>query len=43
MFDDCVTIHECNDIIIANESGFYCNEYRDGTMGFNLNNEHSKK
>jgi hypothetical protein len=40
--NNCVTIHEYNDIKIANELGFYCNNCKDAIIGFNQNNEKTK-
>jgi hypothetical protein len=40
-FDNCVKVHEYNDVKIANELGFYCDVCKDGIMGFNPNNENT--
>ena len=41
-FDNCISIHECNDIKIANELGFYCNKCKDSIIGLNPNNKITK-
>jgi hypothetical protein len=40
--NNCVEIHEYDDIKVANELGFFCNNCKDGIMGFNLNNKDTK-
>ena len=43
IFDNCVTIHEYYDIKTANELGFFCNNCKDGIMGFGINNKQPEK
>ena len=41
-FNNCIKIHEFNDIKTANELGFFCDDCKDGIMGFNPNNKQTE-
>jgi hypothetical protein len=41
--NNCVEIHEYNDIKVANELGFYCNNCKDAVIGFSQNNKEASK